>query len=62
MLNLQICTVIIMTKKTLKKKNKIIKKKKFMRFMRFLRFKPVIHGFKIQQDIHYDMEASAIVQ
>ena len=49
MLNLQICTVIIMTKKNIKKK-----------FMRFQRFEPGIHGFKVHQDIHYAMKANAI--
>ena len=53
MLNLQICTVIIMTKK---KKIIIIIKK----FMRFPRFEPGIHGFKVHQNIQYAMEANAI--
>ena len=48
MLNLQICTVIIMTKK------KNIKKKS--------RFEPGIDGFEVHQDIHYAMEANAIYQ
>ena len=52
MLNLQVCTVIIMTKKKKKNKNK--------EFMRFPRFEPGINGFKVHQDIHYAMEANAI--
>ena len=48
MLNLHICTVIIMTKKHRKK------------IMRFPGFEPGIHGFKVHQDIHYAMEDNAI--
>ena len=48
MLNLQICTVIILTKKIRKKNN-----------VRLPRFEPGIHGFKVHQDIHYAMEANA---
>ena len=60
MLNLQICTVIIMTKK--KKKHKKInklKKSKKKKIMRFPRFEPGTHGFKIPEPIHYAMEADA---
>ena len=61
MLNLQICTVIIMTKKKQNKKKKIKNKKKLIKkIMRFTRFEPRIHGFKVHQDIHYAMEANAL--
>ena len=56
MLNLQICTVIIMTKNIKKNKNNNNNKK----FVRFARFEPGIHGFKVHQNIHYAKEANAI--
>ena len=61
MLNLQICTVIIMTKKKTKKKNikTINNYKKKKNIMRFPRFEHGTHRFKIHQDIHYAMEADA---
>ena len=54
MLNLQICTVIIMTKK---KKN--IKKKQKKKIMSFSRFELGTHGFVIHLQFHYAMEANA---
>ena len=65
MLNLPICTVIIMTKKKnkkkdKKKKNKNIKKNpKKKKIMPSPRFEPGAHGFKIPDHIHYAMEANA---
>ena len=53
MLNLQICTVIIMTKKNIKNNNN-------KKLMRFPRFEHGIHGFQVHQDIHYAMETNAI--
>ena len=47
MLNLQICTVIIMTKK--QHKIIIIIKKIINKFMRFPRFEPGIHGLKVHK-------------
>ena len=44
MLNLQICTIIIMTKKK----------------VGFRGFESGIHGLKVHQDIHYAMEVNAI--
>ena len=55
MLNLQICTVIIMTKKD--KKINTLKKKKKKKIMPSPRFEPGEHGFKIPEHIHYAMEA-----
>ena len=48
MLNLQICTVIIMTKKNIKKK-----------IMSYSRFEPGTHRFGIHLQFHYAMEANA---
>ena len=68
MLNLQICTVIIMTKKDKKintLKNKKNKKKKNYAIAEIRtrgtspRFEPGAHGFKIPEHIHYAMEAYA---
>ena len=59
MLNLQICTVIIMTKKTHKKNKLKNQKKKKKKIMPFLRFEPGTHGFKIPEQIHYVTEANA---
>ena len=36
-----------------------MKKKKKKKIMRCSRFEPATHGFKVQQDVHYAMEASA---
>ena len=60
MLNLQICTVIIMTKKNIKKEinKKNRKKKKKKKNMRRLRFEPGTHGFKIHVDIPYAIGSS----
>ena len=58
MLNLQICTVIIMTKKD-KKINTLKNKKKKKKIMSSPRFEPGAHGFKIPEHIHYAMEAYA---
>ena len=58
MLNLQICTVIIMTKKD-KKINTLKNKKKKKKNMPSPRFEPGAHGFKIPEHIHYAMEAYA---
>ena len=56
MLNLQIFTVIIMTKK---KKHKKINKNNKKKIVSFPRFEPGTHGFKIHLQIHYAMEANA---
>ena len=57
MLNLQICTVIIMTKKD--KKINTLKNKKKKKNMPSPRFEPGAQGFKIPEHIHYAMEAYA---
>ena len=60
MLNLQICTVIIiMTKKDKKKINTLKNKKKKKKIMPSPGFEPGPHGFKIPAHIHYAMEAYA---
>ena len=67
MLNLQICTVIIMTKKdkkinTLKNKKKkkiCLRRDSNPGYMPSPRFEPGAHGFKIPEHIHYAMEAYA---
>ena len=44
-----------------KKKKKNNNKKKFMLHV-FPRIEPGIHGLKVHQDIHYAMEANAILR
>ena len=59
MLNLQICTVIIMTKKDKKINTLKNKKKNKKKIMPSPRFEPGAHGFKIPEHNHYAMEAYA---